>query len=339
MSSDNSGNKAMNEFDSLIVTTVKDYDRVCRNYPRMVKYLPGRDIIFIGSNEVGERLKRDALGDRVRFLDENDVIPFEEIDRLMKELTGAEEVPRGMSGWYYQQFLKMSYSYICGDDYYMSWDGDTIPCKSFSMFEAPSGASAEEETKSDFQIPPEACIEAVPYFDLKQEYCEYYFTTLEKLFPGMRKCIPKSFISEHMLFKTGYMLELIGGIEANDSLQGEKYYEKILRAIGRDRLKYPSFSEFETYGTYTCMRHMGSYRMRNWHSFRYCGNFFDPDTINEEDYEWLGRDFEAVSFEKRAERTPESMEIFSKKEYRMKLSARQILEIVQEESEGYREEW
>ena len=49
--------------------------------------------------------------------------------------------------------------------------------------------------------------------------------------------------------------------------------------------------------------------------------------------------FEAVSFEKRAERTKESMEIFSKKEYREKLSARQILEIVQEESEGYKEVW
>ncbi len=307
----------MNEFDSLIVITAKDYDRVSRHYPRLVKYLPGRDIIFIGSKEVEERLKRDALGDRVRFMDENDVIPFEEIDGLLRELTGADEVPRGMSGWYYQQFLKMSYSYICEDEYYMTWDGDTIPCREFSMFSEGN----------------------IPYFDLKQEYCEYYFTTLAGLFPGMRKCIPKSFISEHMLFKKEYMQEMIGGIEANDALQGGRYYEKILCLIGRDRLKYPSFSEFETYGTYTCLRHMGSYMMRNWHSFRYCGNFFDPDTISEEDYEWLGRDFEAVSFEKRAERTPESMEIFSKKEYREKLSARQILEIVQEESEGYKEEW
>ncbi|MCR4656717.1 MAG: glycosyltransferase [Lachnospiraceae bacterium] len=316
----------MNEFDSLIVTTAKDYDRVCRNYPRLVRCLPGRDIIFIGSGEVEERLKRDALGERVRFLNENDVIPFDEIDSLMRELTGADEVPRGMSGWYYQQFLKMSYSYLCDDGYYMTWDGDTIPCKGFSMFvkEGPEDSYAEQEA---------------PLFDLKQEYCEYYFTTLEKLFPGMRKCIPKSFISEHMLFKKEYMIEMIEGIEVNGTLEGEKYYEKILRVIGRDRLKYPSFSEFETYGTYTCLRHMGSYRMRNWHSFRYCGNFFDPDTINEEDYEWLGRDFDAVSFEKRAERTPESMEIFSKKEYREKLSARQILEIVQEESEGYKEEW
>ena len=311
----------MQEFDALIVITGKDYDRVHKNYPRLFKYLPARDIIFIGNDEVAERLERDSAAGLVapnaRFMDENELLSFEEIDAVMKDILRVEEVPRGMSGWYYQQFLKMRYSELCSDEYYMVWDGDTIPCKSFSMFSQ----------------------DGTPCFDLKQEYCENYFITLGALFPGMRKCIPKSFISEHMLFKKEYMGELIKAIESNEALTGRTFHEKILRLIGIERMKYPSFSEFETYGTYVCLRHMGSYRMRDWHSFRYCGNFFDPDTINDEDYEWLGRDFEAVSFEKRATRTPQSMEIFSKKEYREKLSARQILEIVQEESEGYKEEW
>ena len=307
----------MQDYDTVIVTTAADYDRVCRNYPRLVRLLPTRRLIFIGSSEVRERLLRDALGEKVEFIDENDLIPFSDVDSIMREVLGAAEVPRGMSGWYYQQFLKMSYAYRCMDEYYMTWDGDTIPCRAFSMFSE----------------------NGVPYFDLKQEYCENYFLTLEGLLPGMRKCIPKSFISEHMLFNKQYMRELIASIEGNAALSGNKFYERILRLIGRDRMKYPSFSEFETYGTYVCLRHLGSYTMRSWHSFRYCGNFFDPDTITEEDYEWLSKDFEAVSFEKRAERTPESMEIFSKKEYREKLSARQILEIVQQESEGYKEEW
>ena len=311
----------MQEFDALIVITGKDYDRVHKNYPRLFKYLPARDIIFIGNDEVAERLERDSAAGlaapNARFMDENELLSFEEIAAVMKDILRVEEVPRGMSGWYYQQFLKMRYSELCSDEYYMVWDGDTIPCKSFSMFSQ----------------------DGTPCFDLKQEYCENYFITLGALFPGMRKCIPKSFISEHMLFKKEYMEELIKAIESNESLAGSTFHEKILMLIGIERMKYPSFSEFETYGTSVCLRHMGSYRMRDWHSFRYCGNFFDPDTINDEDYEWLGRDFEAVSFEKRATRTPQSMEIFSKKEYREKLSARQILEIVQEESEGYKEEW
>ena len=47
----------MQEFDALIVITGKDYDRVHKNYPRLFKYLPARDIIFIGNEEVAERLE------------------------------------------------------------------------------------------------------------------------------------------------------------------------------------------------------------------------------------------------------------------------------------------
>ncbi|MCR5789580.1 MAG: DUF6492 family protein [Lachnospiraceae bacterium] len=305
------------KFDALIVITPADYDRVSRNYNRLVKYLPAERIIFIGSEEVGERVSRDLPAEKTGFLNENDLLPFADVEAVLKERTGADEIPRGMTGWYYQQFLKMTYALRCEDEYYMTWDGDTIPCHNFSMF----------------------ADDGMPYFDLKQEYQEKYFVTLARLFPGMGKCIPKSFISEHMLFKVDFMRELMAAIENNPALPGERYYEKILRQIDPDQLIYPSFSEFETYGTYICFRHLGSYKMRDWHSFRYCGNFFDPDTITEEDFLWLGKDFEAVSFEKRATRTPESMAIFSKKEYREKLSARQILEIVQEESEGYKEEW
>ena len=305
------------DFDALIVITATDYDRVCRNYPRLVKYLPVRNIVFIGSKEVGERIRRDAMPDKVRFLNENDLLPFENVNRIMQDILSLDDVPRGMTGWYYQQFLKMEYAKTCEDEYYMTWDGDTIPCHTFSMFDE----------------------NGVPYFDLKQEYNENYFITLEGLFPGMKKCIAKSFISEHMLFKCAFVKEILQAIESRDTLTGSSYYEKILRLIGIEKLKYPSFSEFETYGTYVCMKHLGSYKMRDWHSFRYCGNFFDPDTISEEDFEWLGHDFEAASFEKRATRTPESMDIFSNPKYRAKLSARQILEIVQEESEGYKEEW
>ncbi len=81
---------------------------------------------------------------------------------------------RGLVGWYYQQFLKMKYSVICEDEYYMTWDGDTVPCKCFSMFNA-SGD-----------------------FDMKHEYHEEYFITLENILPGIKKVTEKSFISKHM---------------------------------------------------------------------------------------------------------------------------------------------
>ena len=38
-------------------------------------------------------------------------------------------------GWYEQQFLKMSYSRVCDNEYYLLWDSDTFPVKSVQMFE------------------------------------------------------------------------------------------------------------------------------------------------------------------------------------------------------------
>ncbi|MCR4739809.1 MAG: HAD-IIIC family phosphatase [Lachnospiraceae bacterium] len=312
-----SGKNGTDEYDVLIVITPDDYDRVKRNYKNIAKYMPGRKVIFIGNDAVGERVKTDAISERFDFINENDILPFAEVEAVLKDILKVDDIPRGMTGWYYQQFLKMSYSFICRDEYYMTWDGDTIPCKSFDMF-------AEDGT---------------PFFDLKQEYCENYFITLERLFPYMKKCIEKSFISEHMLMKKDFMQEMIKAIEGDERLAGKTYYEKILRTIDRDKLKASSFSEFETYGTFVSMKHFGAYKLRNWHSFRYCGNFFDPDTITDEDYEWLSHDFEAVSFEKRANRTEEGMALFKNPRYREKLSARQIVEAIQEESEGYKEVW
>jgi hypothetical protein len=306
-------------YDVLIITTAKDFLRVSRNYHKLTELIPARQLIFIGNDEVGRLSQELNLGEKVGFINENDILPFDEVNNVMKNALGIENVPRGVTGWYYQQFLKMQYSAVCKDRYYLVWDGDTIPCKSFSMF-------SDENT--------------LPFFDLKTEYHEEYFNTMAKLLPGMHKCIQPSFISEHMLMNCDIMQSMIHDIEANEDIAGERFYEKIIYSISRDKLDSNSFSEFETYGTYTCFRYFNSYRLREWHSFRYGGYFFDPDTITEEDFEWLGRDFDAISFEKGHTVREDHKYIFTKKEYRQKLSARQILEIAQQEfKEGFKEVW
>ena len=89
------------------------------------------------------------------------------------------------------------------------------------------------------------------------------------------------------------------------------------------------------------LRHPAAYRLRSWHSFRYGGVFFDLHTISDTDYEWLGRDFFAISFEKGDSVREDQGNLFDNKEYQKKLSAQQMLEIAQEEfKEGsYIEVW
>ena len=92
------------------------------------------------------------------------------------------------AGWYLQQFLKMSYSFICEDAYYLIWDADTIPVREIQMFDE----------------------DGVPFFDVKEEYHRPYFTTLNKIFNNrIKKSNPYSYISDHIVIKTEYMRNLI----------------------------------------------------------------------------------------------------------------------------------
>lgn len=316
--------------NALIVVTPQDFERIAFGHERQAKYIPADKILFVGSAKVSELLeeekknnKADAFILKADFLLEDSLIPFDDVHKIMGEcmapLLNGQTLPRGITGWYYQQFLKMEYAKKTSDPEYMVWDGDTIPCGPFSMY-------AEDNV--------------TPFLDVKQEFHSEYFDTINTLFPGTVKIIGPSFISEHMLIKTDIMKELIETIEAGDYLAGTSYWEKILRSIPVGKIQNSSFSEFETYGTYVAYRHPTTYRLREWHSFRLAGEFFDPNTICERDYEWLAKSFHAISFEKNQTVREDHKNLFDNPYYQEKLSAKQMLEVAQEEfKEGYKESW
>ena len=138
--------------------------------------------------------------------------------------------------------------------------------------------------------------------------------------------------------------ERIDGSETAAGAEGKSgkqhFWERILYAIPSDRLQESDFSEFETYGTYCALRHMGDYALREWHSFRLGGEFFDTDTISERDFAWLSRDFDAISFEKGHKVREDHRNLFDNPAYQEKLSPRQMLESIQDLfNGGYVEVW
>lgn len=310
-------------FNTLVVTTPSDYIRVrglLHRIPENIKY--GK-IIFIGNDEVGKLTSEDFEPSVCEYINENDILPFDSVHELMKErlipIANGHEIPRKSTGWYYQQFIKMVYSSICEDEWYMTWDGDTIPCKNIPMF--------HKETD-------------LPYFDYKTEHHTLYFDTLKKILPGINKIIRNSFISEHMLFNKKYMSEMLSKIETNENIPGNLFWEKILNAIEPEHIQEAAFSEFESYGSYVSICHTGSYRLREWHSFRYGGLYFEPTTITDDDFNWLGKDFFAISFEKQQSVRDDLKNLFNNKDYQKKLSARKMLEIAQDAAtDGYKEVW
>ncbi len=141
-------------FDTLIVVTPNDCERLLSFYPRFLDNMPYGNIRFIGSEKVFEIAKtNESIRKRISWTDENDLILFDDVYNLMserlKEVLNGEKLARAAAGWYYQQFLKMQYAYVCEDEYYMVWDGDTVPCRKINMFSAETGQ---------------------PYLDLKHEY-------------------------------------------------------------------------------------------------------------------------------------------------------------------------
>lgn len=309
------------KYNTLILITPKDFTRLNHLYPYMLRYLPVKHLWFVGSKELEPLVDtwRDKFGiskEAAGWMDEDSLVPFDAVRDIIQDIFPDAKVQRGFVGWYYQQFLKMSYAHVTEDEYYFVWDGDTIPVRPVSM----------------------RAKDGVPYFDTKKEYYEPYFISMKVLFSGMDKCIQSSFISEHMLVKSDYMRDVQKCLMENDALQGDTFYERILRGIGNPRLNDASFSEFETYGTFVVKNYPESYRLRKWMSFRNAGQYFDANTISDSDIEWLGKDFDAISFEKGHTVEP-GAEFFQNKEYQAKLSAAQILAIVQEEmTEGYRED-
>jgi len=314
---------ANQDFTTIIVITPQDFPRLVNLYDRIIDNIPARNFIFISGEGIKQGLGDAMLGPNVDYINENDILSFDAVNNCMaeklKDILGGDPVPRRATGWYYQQFLKMQYAYICEDEYYMSWDGDTIPCRPFSMFTA--------DTEQ-------------PYFDMKHEYHALYFETLEKLLPGMHKCVQKSFISEHMLFNCNLMKQLIEKIESNNNIPGNKFWEKIINAIPAEQIAQSAFSEFETYGTFVAFTNPYLYKLREWHSFRLGAEFFNPETISDRDFNWLGKDFQAISFEKNQSVRENHVNLFDNPEYQKKVSARKMLEIAQEEfNGGYIEIW
>ena len=181
------------EYDALLLYTPVHFHRMYGCLNRLTGFLPVKKIYICGSKEVGHLVAdyRSRSGnERISFLNENEILPKDNVAALMKKLCSGTEISEKSIGWYYQQFLKLEYCRICRDTYYMTWDGDTIPLRSFTMFK-------------------QSGIELKPFFDIKHQNVEQYFPVIEQILPGYSKAIRHSFISEHMIFDCRICREML----------------------------------------------------------------------------------------------------------------------------------
>ena len=259
-----------NNFSLIMPVSKKDVNTAVKNLDYVRKYIKPSKIVIISDASVLS-VNKELFNDLdVDFLDENKIIPDLTYKHVNKYLSTFHAEER--TGWYYQQFLKMAYSFISPTEYYVSWDADTIPLKHVDFFDSDNK----------------------PVFSLKNEFNEAYFDTINSLF-GINKNVEGSFICEHMIFNTSIMKEMIQRI-SNCNLN-KKWFDIIIDNISKDVLKSAGFSEFETYGTYVYEYHRDLYSFKDIISLR-TGRRIFGDEVNDEILIWLSEFYDTVSFEK-----------------------------------------
>lgn len=261
------------KMDVIIPVAYNDCFKLRDNIKYIQKFIAADKITVIGCEKIRSAIP-ELWNNNVVFMNEEELIPLSDVKSCFYNIAGTS---RCKPTWYYQQFLKLQYAALADNDYYLAWDADTALVKPCHFFDDRTGK---------------------PYFDMKTEYHAPYFTTINALFPDVNKIAEGSFVSEHMIFKKQYVLEMIREMEANTSISGTVFWEKIFNAAKLDDLQNTaSFSEFETYGSWILTRHPDSYILREWSSLRHAVNYYDSMQQALKDRYFLAKEYDAISIE------------------------------------------
>lgn len=261
-------------YDVIIPVAFKDYSFLKKSYKYLCENLGAEHIFILTNAKLASYLPSIIKNDsKFVIIDEDHLLSgltYEAIHLIIKS-QGREHTN---TGWFFQQFLKMGFalSDYCQNDYYLSWDADTIPLQPISFFD-------EDER---------------PYFTMKTEYHKPYFIAIKKLL-GIDKINDGSYIAEHMMFNKRIMCELIDKIQES-SVEGVIWYEKILNSIVSEFESTDSFSEFETYGSFCKLNYPSFYVERQMPCFRR-GGLIQGRFVRDNILQKLGEDFAVSSFE------------------------------------------
>lgn len=262
----------LTEYNLVTPLAEKDVDFYFATLDKKREYLDVKKFIVIGNEKVLEKIKEHNTPDIV-FENENQFINYNQVKDMIAFFSNHDKKSIRRTGWYLQQFLKISYASVCEDEYYMLWDADTIPIHKYQF--------------SD---------NGKLFFDMKTEHHKPYFDSFSRLFPAYKKRNRLSYISEHMVIKTSVMNDLVNEL-SESNVPGNSWQEKIINSINPKDLGYSGFSEYETYGLFCLNKYPDLYSDREWNSLRPASRYFEFSRMRECDYEWLCKDYDALSFE------------------------------------------
>lgn len=264
------------KYNCIIPVAGKDSLFVRNNLSLLFSYLVPESIYIItkASYFIYYKGIDSKIRSKIILINEDNILHDINLETIKLYLQNAGFNPKN-AGWYFQQFIKMGFaksSFANENDYYLTWDSDTVPLKEMSFF------SKENQ----------------PFFTMKEEYHIPYFTTIKTLL-GIDKNCDQSFICENMMMNKVIMKELILKIDESNVV-GSNWCEKIINALPKNTNN--SFSEFETYGTFVNHYYPDSYLYRELFTFRDAGKFYTRYNFKKH-IDKLSNEYEIVSLEHR----------------------------------------
>lgn len=259
------------KYDVIVPVAGKDVAFVPRVIKHLRKFLEDVEIIYVITNKNFFRYlsKHINLEDRVKLLDENELVPnlsFATVKNILRDKGTNISV-----GWFFQQFLKLGFATTkYANKYYLSWDSDTLLLRQIDFFHNNH-----------------------PLFTVKYEHNYNYFVTISRIF-GLNKNNDYSYIAEHMMFNSDIVKEIISEI-LSSRVNGNFWFEKIINA-GDFSINPQTFSEFETYGTFVSSKYPKLYETRRLNTFRF-GGYIQGRSINDRKLERMSFDVDTMSFE------------------------------------------
>ena len=257
-------------FDMILVVAGEDYKNLNVVIENSNKYInPSMIYIISPKLDIEKNKKNLQKFTNIFMIDENELIDINLINFDSYSLPGFPN----RKFWYYQQFLKMAFSYskYCVKDYYLIWDADTIPLANLNF--------TSKENKIYLTIS-------------NDEFHKEYFLNIKNLVNQKIKIYKKSFISQHLFVNKEHMVGLINKI---GNIDNNKWIDKLLSKL--EGHSQSLFSEYETYCNYVINYHTNDYIIRELNWFRY-GDALIRKNFLKRDLDKLSRQFNYIAIEK-----------------------------------------
>lgn len=243
------------------------------------KYLKPKRITFVGPAKMRELL---PIGENVFFMDGNLIangLSKESIAEIIRKAAPGGQADK-RAGWYLQQMIKLGWARKSKEEAYLVWDADTIPLMEIRFYDVNSKKSI--------------------FLSGGRHHHLIYYKAISRLF-GMEvnPSRENTYVAHYMLIQNHIMLDMLDKIEANQNIQGSRWWEKIMYSIDERDIGESGFSEFETYGEFVNLYYPQDYIMENdirkYTSSRiFLGNHPAEDVLC-----WAGKDYDILGFEAR----------------------------------------